>query len=473
MPGRDRSVDVLIAGSLLIAPLLPKGPTYLGLDWPWALEIFFLSVAALGFVLVAGRRRDASPDLGGGVAPSIRLVRRGYATWLIPLAAAMVIGLMARIPADWAFFTVEVEGLAGRLVRPMHLAAEPFYPLRVGLTCLEGGLAFWLLSAALRQTDQPRRRVHLALVGCGAGVILVSAIAIVQYLTRANLHAYWIRMNPDLTRAHATLDDPNALASFLVLGIGLAVGVAWSSERWTARRVVSALAALLAGVALMTTVSRAGWFALAISAVAIAATLPGAAFASRARVRLVRMAGRGVTVFAVTALLLWSLALTVTPKHVDLAAPETPWQALVQTLDPRESVDRMLKGRLLLWRASLDFAREHPVLGLGLGQFPRLYASYPGSHGAENTHNFFLQVLAEAGLIGLAGLCTLLMSIGVAVVGFRRGLSRSRARLLVGLALGIQAFVLTWMTGHPLLTLSNQLWLASVLAVGLAAAVLS
>jgi hypothetical protein len=34
---------------------------------------------------------------------------------------------------------------------------------------------------------------------------------------------------------------------------------------------------------------------------------------------------------------------------------------------------------------------------------------------------------------------------------------------------GLLAFVLTWLTGHPLLNVSNQLWLATVLAVGVAA----
>jgi O-antigen ligase len=351
----------------------------------------------------------------------------------------------------------------------MHLAAEPFYPLRVGLTYLEGGLAFWLLSAALRRTDQPRRRVHLAMFGCFTGVSLVSAIAIVQYLTRSNLHAYWIRMNPDLTRAHATLDDPNALASFLVLGIGLAAGVAWSTDRgWTRHRVLPTLAAGLACLALVTTVSRAGWFALAGAAVALAAVVPDATFANAARGRLVRLSARIAMLLVIVALTAWALAIVATPKRTELIRPATPWQALVQTVDPRESLGRVLKGRLLIWRAAVDFAGEHPVMGLGLGQFPRLYASYPGSDGAENAHNFFLQVVAEAGLVGLAGLCTLLVSIALALTS-RSPRSRGAVRIVFGLAVGVLAFVLTWMTGHPLLTLSNQLWLASVLAVGLAA----
>ena len=46
---------------------------------------------------------------------------------------------------------------------------------------------------------------------------------------------------------------------------------------------------------------------------------------------------------------------------------------------------------------------------------------------------------------------------------------RRRGRLAIGLSIGLLAFVLTWMTGHPMLNLSNQLWFACVLAVGLTA----
>jgi O-antigen ligase len=471
--GEGRAVDFMIAGSLAVFPLLPTGPTYFGLSWPWALEAFLLSVVAVGLVLVATQRsgvRAASSSHPGG-AESVRLVRRGYLVWLVPVAAATVVGLLEKNPLDGVLLRVETNDLFGRLARPMDQAADPFYPLRVGLTYLEGGLVFWLLSAVLTRTRRPWRRIRSALDGCVLGVALVSIIAIIQYATRANLLTYWVRANPGLTRTNATLDDPNALASFLVLGIGLAAGVAWSTRGGGAgwRRQLSAtVTTALASGALVTTVSRAGWAALMLAAVVFATTAPERLFARRAVARAIRLVGRSAAVLLIGAVLLWAIALAATPKR-EASLPATPWQAAVQTVDPRESLEAVLKGRLLLWRAALERARADWPLGGGLGSFPGFAATYPGSAGPENAHNYFLQVLAEGGVLGLAGLGVLLATIALAVGHRSRERGRRRGRLALGLSVGLSAFVLTWLTGHPMLTLSNQLWFGCVLAVGLAA----
>ena len=463
--------DFLIAASLALFPLLPTGFTYLGQWRPWALEVFFLSIAAIGTILLATYRRDApessAPDVS---AERVKLVRIGYATWLIPAVAAMCLGIMERSPFDWAILRVEAEGLVSRLGRPMHQVLDTFYPLRVGLTYLEGGLAFWLLSAALTRTSRPDRRIQLALNGCLIGMALVSSIAIVQYFTRWNLHEYWVRANPALTRAHSTLDDPNALASFLVLGIGVAGVAVWSAARgWADWRRSSAglIVAALALAALVATVSRAGFAALVIAAVIV--VMGRWLSQRRSGARASRSVSRGVIAFVLGGVLLGASALVWNWARDASALPDTPAAAVLETLDLRQPLDRILKGRLEIWAAALAFGREEPALGIGLGQFPRLYASHPGADGPENAHNFFLQVFAESGLTGLAGFCLFLGSIVAAIRLGSASRTAQERRQAAWLAIGILAFVLTSVTGHPLLNLSNQLWFASVLAVGLAA----
>jgi len=462
---RDRAVDVATFCSLALFPLLPQGFTYVGLDWPWALDAFFLLAAALGLIVVVTTR---PADLQRAPDPE-RLVRRGYATWVIAVIAATLIGVADRIPLDDVFLRIEGDGLLGRLATRMDQAADPFYPVRVGLTCLEGALAFWLLSALLRRTSRPSRRIRAALRGCLLGIALVSIIAIVQYITRANLLEYWVRANPDLTRSHATLDDPNSLASFLVLGIGLAIGVAWSGpRRWIGGRRAIFTAALACG-ALFTTVSRAGWAALGIAALVFAATASDLVIEDRPFGRVIRRAARVAAVLMIAVGLLWAVAFVTLPKRTTPLMPETPWAALVQTVDPRESLETILKHRHVLWQAGLQMASTNWTLGAGLGQFPRLVATDPRSNGPENAHNYFLQTLAEVGVVGLAALGLLLISIALAIGDPTRTRGGRRTRLAIGLSTGVLAFVLTWLTGHPLLNLSNQIWLASVLAVGLAA----
>jgi hypothetical protein len=228
-------------------------------------------------------------------------------------------------------------------------------------------------------------------------------------------------------------------------------------------------AALAATIALLTTVSRGGWAALLMAALVCAAALPQAMRRDSAGGRTARVMARSLFAVLFALFLAWAVAAAVLPKRAVAEAPETPWEAALQTVDPRESLETVLKRRHILWGAALDLAVAHPIAGAGLGQVPRFLATFPGSDGPENAHNYFLQVLAESGVLGLAALTLLLVAIFVAIV--RPGPSRSgwQARFAVGLLLGVLAFVLTWLTGHPLLNLSNQLWLAAVLAVGLTA----
>ncbi len=465
---RERFGDILIGFSLAVFPLLPTGSTYLGYRWPWALEVFFLAMGMLGLMLIGPFRiplaaESKERDVG------VRLVRIGYLTWLIPVVAGTAIGLLGRSPADWEIWRAQADGLLVRLGHPMHQVADPYYPLRIGLIYLEGGLAFWLLSAGLRRTSQPGRRVAAAIDGALVGVGLVSTIAIVQYLTRANLMDHWVRANPDLTRSHSTLDDPNGLASFLVLGIGLAGGVAWptttGASAW--RRSVGPLMILaLAGAALVTTVSRAGLVSLVIAGVvcAVLARKRGRPAPDRNH----RVAVRGGLAIVAGAILIWMTALVVAPR-VDSDRPRTPAEAIWETFDWNRPLDSILKGRLRIWKAAAEFGMDDLPLGIGVGQFPRLYSSYPGADGPENAHNFFLQVFAEGGLLGMLGLSVWLATIGAALRHRHHERDPAQRSVALWLSVGTLAFVLTWATGHPLLNLSNQLWFAAITALGLAA----
>lgn len=63
-------------------------------------------------------------------------------------------------------------------------------------------------------------------------------------------------------------------------------------------------------------------------------------------------------------------------------------------------------GRVAIYRANLDIVRDHPVLGLGFGRYQRAatpyYVPHPGADRRSHAHSDYLQVAAEAGLVGLA-----------------------------------------------------------------------
>jgi O-antigen ligase len=60
--------------------------------------------------------------------------------------------------------------------------------------------------------------------------------------------------------------------------------------------------------------------------------------------------------------------------------------------------------RLRIWKAGLRMFIDHPILGVGAGQFQTAYGTtYAGKQHVAwmNPHNLFLQVACELGLVGL------------------------------------------------------------------------
>jgi hypothetical protein len=61
--------------------------------------------------------------------------------------------------------------------------------------------------------------------------------------------------------------------------------------------------------------------------------------------------------------------------------------------------------RFRIWHATLDMIKDHPLFGVGIGNFSSVFDQYRGRYGEElrsHAHNTLLQIAAENGLIGLA-----------------------------------------------------------------------
>jgi O-antigen ligase len=107
------------------------------------------------------------------------------------------------------------------------------------------------------------------------------------------------------------------------------------------------------------------------------------------------------------------------------------------------------------WQIATDMIRDYPFLGVGLGRFYLEFHEYRqrrGTEGAgwfwehalyENAHNYFLQVAAEAGLLGLVLLIWLLVRI---FSGAFRGPPESATA-----AYGLIAILAVSLLQHPLL----------------------
>lgn len=111
-------------------------------------------------------------------------------------------------------------------------------------------------------------------------------------------------------------------------------------------------------------------------------------------------------------------------------------------VDDTENRDLSAESRPILWQLALRVWRDHPILGVGLGNFPSVIDSYEGEAGdlvkspamadlifgrGRQPHGLYTGMLAEAGAIGLALFLVLLLRNALCQLG-----SRERELVLVG-----------------------------------------
>jgi O-antigen ligase len=113
--------------------------------------------------------------------------------------------------------------------------------------------------------------------------------------------------------------------------------------------------------------------------------------------------------------------------------------------------------------AGIRMVEENPAFGLGPGTAYRELGRghYYGPDDKyvidrhENLHNYFLQVAAETGLLGLAGFLWAVLAVVARAYSRDLGEERPLARLF---AIGVTGYLITAFTSHPLI-LSKQAFL--------------
>jgi O-antigen ligase len=116
-----------------------------------------------------------------------------------------------------------------------------------------------------------------------------------------------------------------------------------------------------------------------------------------------------------------------------------------------ESVSRILTseytvssdGRIQLWFVAWRMWQEHPVLGVGIGQYRAVADQYVFGGVSNIPHNTYLSFLAETGVVGLVVFLSLPLAILVRVVrSRRRGNVFAPLLELAIVAVAVQAFTL-------------------------------
>jgi len=137
--------------------------------------------------------------------------------------------------------------------------------------------------------------------------------------------------------------------------------------------------------------------------------------------------------------------------------------------------DRDLRARFQMWDRSLRMVKDYPLTGIGIGNYYRHSYIYrdpllPVDSNflrVENSHNYYLQVAAELGFPGVILFLLLLLSLLLPPPGVNSGNDRNSLSnpYVVPYSFGIGAYLLTLLTGHALLLISQQFMFWSTAAI--------
>lgn len=246
-------------------------------------------------------------------------------------------------------------------------------------------------------------------------------------------------------RAYGTFEQPNPYAGYLGLTLPLAVGlvavvVLSLGERLKGRWLIwAAGCGALMLIALVMSWSRGAWlgFAAAVAVMTLA---------------IVARNGRAAVLGVVFAVLLIYILVAggltlVPPSIVQRFSDFMPYLGVtdVRGVEVTDANFAVLE-RMAHWQSALAMWTDHPWLGVGIGNYEPVYPRYglplwplPLGH----AHNYYLNIAAEAGVVGLA---TYLLLWGAALVGAWRA-TRHASSWHWGVALGVLG-VLVHLSAH-------------------------
>jgi O-antigen ligase len=119
-------------------------------------------------------------------------------------------------------------------------------------------------------------------------------------------------------------------------------------------------------------------------------------------------------------------------------------------------------GRFHIWQITWQIIRDYPILGAGLDAFGVAYTKYDTSNGnmaVFRAHNDFLQILADAGILGFAcvvGFIFLLFKKGLPIIS--KSKDKFRKSVAIGSLGGCLGILMHSFFDFPLRTPSNMLF---------------
>jgi O-antigen ligase len=393
--------------------------------------------AALLVAALAGPLIAAKPIAAVGLAVAVVLVPLAFANPVIALSGWVTLVFLSGVPgtrgagANYVLLIVVIAWI-GSLVAKRTSAADFLRAHPVQAAALVG-VVLWPAITLLWAPEPGDAGETVLNLGICAAVFLM-----VTTLPSKVDHVRWIALGfivgttlsvlvgaanggleptdglSEAGRLVGAGQDANYLAAAIVPAIVLAAGLAARRGDPLLRLGLAAAVAIM-GIGLAATESRGGFLAAIV-------TCLGA---------LVLLRGHRVQVLA------FILVVAVSVGGWFAVSPGS-WDRVSSFSDGGS-------GRTDIWTVALHMAEDHPIVGVGLGQFPVVSPDYLALRGAFArgdllisqrivVHNLYLQSWAETGLVGLLLYLTVAAASLLAAYRAARNFERARDRSTTALA---------------------------------------
>lgn len=248
--------------------------------------------------------------------------------------------------------------------------------------------------------------IILALVTAGAANALIGI-----YIFMGGSGADHLIINNRFFRAFGTFGQPNPFGGFMgllipisasaVCGYGTLLYTRWRCEQPhnlsdALQFSFYAICTTVMSLALIMSWSRGAWLSFGASMLIMAIALPRRWWQSLALSIMLVVIGGGI----------WFAGLVPSSisDRVNSATSEIFAFNDIRAVDIT-SANFAVVERLAHWQAAIEMAQSHPWLGVGMGNYEIAYDTYRLINWTEplgHAHNYYLNILAESGIIGLS-----------------------------------------------------------------------
>lgn len=283
-------------------------------------------------------------------------------------------------------------------------------------------LVFMLFYFVVINTARTKKQLFSALTVFAVSGVIVCLYGIAQYVFGWDASAAWIddEMFSDIKmRVYSTLENPNVLGEYILLVLPICAALMWQKPKTLSKLVFAVFTGVLL-VTLILTFSRGCWIGAMV------------------------IAGLFVTFVCGK---IWGLALIALP-FVPMVLPESIINRFLSVGDMKDS---STSYRVYIWMGSLAMVKDFWASGIGPGTeaFKAVYPFYSYSGiVAPHSHNMFLQILVESGIVGIGVFLTTLFMFGKTMIdGYQATEKKGSAlgTMIVAICTGVIGFAVQGM----------------------------